>query len=178
MPSFDLPLAETLVWIVMLLGLVGCAIPAVPGPPFMWLALVGYDVFQWRQGQLRTADLIILALVFVVAAAGSTADTWLSLAVAHRAGASRRSVAIAMAVGLAMVLLAPFTGGLSIPAAIGLPFLTVVVLELRKDQDHQRSLRAGCGYLLGWGLAIAVETVAGLIIVGGWVVQLALAGKL
>ncbi|HQZ69966.1 MAG: DUF456 domain-containing protein [Anaerolineae bacterium] len=177
LPSFDLPLAETVVWIVMLLGLVGCAIPAVPGPPFMWLALAGYDARQWSQGQLQAIDLLILAAAFVLAVAGSTADTWLSLAVAHRAGASRRSVAIAMAVGLAMVLLAPFTGGLSIPAAVGLPFLTVVMLELKKDQDHQRSLRAGCGYVLGWGLAIAVETAAGLAIVTGWIVQLALAER-
>ena len=176
LPSFDLPLGETLVWIFMLLGLVGCAIPAVPGPPIMWLALAGYDLVQWRQGQLQAVDLFILAAAFVVALVGSTADTWLSLTVAHRAGASRRSVAIAMAVGLAMVLLAPFTGGLSIPAAVGLPFLTVVMLELKKDQDHRRSLRAGCGYVLGWGLAIAVETVAGLAIVGGWMVQLGLAG--
>ena len=95
LPSFDLPLAETVVWIVMLLGLVGCAIPAVPGPPFMWLALAGYDARQWSQGQLQAIDLLILAAAFVLAVAGSTADTWLSLAVAHRAGASRRSVAIA-----------------------------------------------------------------------------------
>lgn len=174
MPAFDLPLAETLVWIFMLLGLVGCAIPAIPGPPIMWLALVGYDLHLWTEGRLAGRDLVILGLAFGIALVGSTADTWLSLAVARHAGASRRTVAIAMGVGALMVLLAPFTGGLSIPAAIGLPFLTVVLLELRQDQDHRRSLRAGCGYALGWGLAVAVETVAGLLIVGGWLLQVGL----
>ena len=164
--------AELLVSLAMALGLVGCALPVVPGPPLMFLALLLYDVRLWLEGGLDGGLLALLGFALLAAVAGSSADWWLSAWLARRAGADRRSLALALVAGLAALLLLPVTGGLSLLAALVLPVLVVVLLEFRRDGDRRRSLRAGCGYLTGWALATAVEAAAGVGLLAIWLLQL------
>ena len=156
----------------MVIGLVGCALPVVPGPPLMFLALLLYDVRLWLDGGLDGGLLALLGIALLAAIAGSSAEWWLSAWVAKRAGADRRSLVLALVGGLAALLFMPFTGGLSLVLALALPVLIVVLLEFQRDGDRRRSLRAGCGYLTGWALATAVEALAGVGLLAIWLVQL------
>ena len=170
MPS--LPLAESLVTLVLLLGLVGCVMPFVPGLPVMWLALFVYDLFDWSQNGFDAGDLPLLILAGVVVVVAMFADMWLGGAAARKAGASKRSIFFGLAGGLLLLLIAPFTGGISILAAMFAPVVIIAALEFREHQDQERSLRAGLGFAIGAALAAGVRLIAGVAVFGIWLWQL------
>ncbi len=176
MPTIGLGGVELLVTLVLLIGLIGCALPILPGPPLMFLALGLYDLRLWLDGGYSGAQAGLLALAAVLTVVGSLAEWWMSGLMARRAGAQRRTVLLALAGGSLALLLAPFSGGLSLLAALGLPFVLVVLLEHQRDGDRRRSLRAGCGYLTGWALATAVEAASGLSMMVIWLWKLRLLG--
>ena len=168
----SLPLAESIVTLVLLLGLVGCVMPFVPGLPVMWLALFLYDLFKWSQQGFIAADLIPLAVTGFIVVVAMFADFWLGGAAARKAGASRRSIIFGLAGGMLLLLLSPFTGGLSILAAMFAPVVIIAGLEYQEHRDQERSVRAGCGFAIGAALAAGVRLVAGFAVFGIWLWQL------
>jgi uncharacterized protein YqgC (DUF456 family) len=167
-----------LTFMVLVFGLLGSALPAVPGPPLMWLALASYDVVVWLQRGLTVAEGTLLVVATLLAIAGTTADWWLSGLGARGAGAERRSSVLAVIAGFAALIVLPLTGVGVLLAAVVLPVLVVVLAEYGRHGEARRSVRAGCGYATGWVLATAVELGAGLSMLALWLWQVGRGGPL
>ncbi len=58
--------------LIMLIGLIGCAVPAMPGLPIIWL---GALFFAW-QTDFQIIGWPMLALLFILMAAGATSGIW------------------------------------------------------------------------------------------------------
>ena len=156
-----LDLLQTVVLFVMVLGIVGALLPAIPGAALAWLAVLVYDLI--RGFTPRSAAM--LAIMTVLALLASTSDLWLSGAGARRGGASGCAVALALVAGIIGLIF-------NIIGAILLPVMTVLVVELVRLRDVGRALQAGGGYLVGWLLSTGVELLAVLIMIGLWLWQI------
>ncbi len=168
----DIGLLEAITFTLLLVGLVGCLLPVLPGVLVMWLALAFYYASLWLQHGFVASQGALFALATVIAATGTTAEWWLSSLMATRGGASRRTTALALIGGLLALLLMPVGGVGAVALAVALPAVIVFVLEYRRDRDRRRSARAGCGFVTGWALATAVELAAGIWLLALWLVQL------
>src|SRR6266545_760727 len=78
--------------LIMLIGLIGCAVPAMPGLPIIWL---GALFFAW-QTDFQIIGWPMLALLFILMAAGATSGIWLSALGARKGGASIWSSALGL----------------------------------------------------------------------------------
>ena len=134
-----------------LVGLVGCVLPVLPGPPISWLGLLlldlGTDAFSWRflllWGGIAAA---VTALDYVVPARG-----------AKQAGASRAGVwgsVVGMILG--MFAFPPF--GMLVGA-----FLGAVLGELAALRSAGESLKAGWGVFLGTLQGIVLKLIASVM---------------
>ena len=135
--------ATLLLWflalILVIAGLVGLVIPALPGA---LLVLVGLVVAAWAEdfAYVGAGTITILALLTVIAYA---VDFIASALGAKRFGASKRSI-VGATVGALIGLL--FFG---LPGILIGPFLGAVLGELSAQRDLQAAGRAGIGALLG-----------------------------
>ncbi len=132
----------------LLLGLAGCILPALPGPPLSYVALLLLQVTPYAD--YSTRFLIITAAVATVVTA---LDYFLPIWGTKRWGGSKAG-AIGAILGLILGLFFPPVGFI-----IG-PFLGAVVAELIIGRDSNTALRAGfgsfVGFLVGTGMKLAV----------------------
>ena len=146
---------EVVVWFLMLVGLAGCLLPFVPGPPLIVVgALVhavatGFDPL----GVGRLAILVLLAVAaFFIGHAGAALG-------ASRYGGSRWAVAGAI-IGAVVGL---FFG---LPGLVLGPLLGATVGELLRGQRLDASIRSGLGALVGIAAGTVANFTLGLIMVG------------
>jgi len=160
-------MAATGLWVLSVLlilgGLAGTVLPALPGP---MLVLAGIVLGAWIDDFARvgvgviavTADLAVLAWVL---------DTVAALMGARRAGASPQALvgaAIGTVVGLFMGLV----------GVLFMPFVGAVAGELLAHRDQQRALKVGVGTWLGIVLGTVAKLALSLVMVGLFVVALLL----
>jgi hypothetical protein len=142
-PTITLPSIDPILALALLLlvgGVIGSALPGVPGPLGSLAGLYGV---WWTTGYTHPG-LPLLALLTACGVAAVVVD-WVAGPVAARAGgASLRTILIASAVGLIGLLGGPVL-------AVGLMVATVFVLELDRAED------------LSAGLRTAGVTVAGIL---------------
>ncbi|HEX5691322.1 MAG TPA: DUF456 family protein, partial [Roseiflexaceae bacterium] len=82
--------------VIMLIGMVGCVVPAIPGLPIVWLGALFY---AW-QTQFQVVGWPLLALLFVLMLVGTTASIWMGAVGARQGGASLWSSALGLVLGV------------------------------------------------------------------------------
>jgi uncharacterized protein YqgC (DUF456 family) len=123
----------------MLVGLIGCVIPGIAGPPFSFAGLIMLSAAQrWQPFSLTF--LVIMAVITVVVTA---LDLLIPAVGARRFGASRAGFWGALA-GLILGLIAFPPFGM-IPGA----FLGAIGAEMLGGKKSREALRAGWGVFLG-----------------------------
>jgi uncharacterized protein YqgC (DUF456 family) len=145
--------AALLLWILagvlMLVGLAGTLLPALPGIPLM---MIGMLIAAWADDFTRIGwvTLLILAVLMALSFAIELAAAALG---ARRVGASREAIAgaalgalLGLFMGLAGLILGPFIGA--------------VVGELMARRNTSQAMRAGVGAWLGF----VVGTIAKLAV--------------
>ena len=124
---------------LLVAGIVGCVLPALPGPP---LSLAGVLLYWWGSGftEPGTGLLIALVLLGVLAVA---ADLTAEVVSARAGGASLTTSLIAG--GLGIVLFALAGPAVALLAVVAVVFL----LEYRRHRDAARGARAAGILVLG-----------------------------
>lgn len=141
--------------IIIGVGLFGCIVPLLPGPPLVWLGTLYYAWrTEWEQVSIPT-----LILLLLLAVAASTSNIWLSALGAKKTGASLWATLAALAGGLIGLIIASLPGMLI--GSIG----AIVAVEYSNHRDWNKVLKASGGYLAGYLLSMVVELVTSLVIV-------------
>jgi uncharacterized protein YqgC (DUF456 family) len=149
-----------LAWIaaalLVVVGIAGIVLPALPGPVLVFAGLV---VAAWADGFERVGFFTLAALALVTLAA-HVVDLVAASAGVKRFGASRRAV-----VGAALgTLLGLFFG---LPGLVLGPFAGAVVAELSLGRDLRQAGKAGTAAWIGFVVGVALKV--GLVFVMiGW----------
>lgn len=147
--------------ILMILGIIGCLVPVLPGPPFSFLGLILLHLSRF--GQFSNTILIILGCVAV---AVTILDYIVPVWGTRKFGGSKygaRGATVGLVVGI-------FLG----PAGIIIgPFVGAFVGEMIFKDDVKYALRAGFGSLLGFlagvGLKLAASFVMTFYFIKEWI---------
>jgi uncharacterized protein YqgC (DUF456 family) len=147
---------------VMLFGLLGLAIPVLPGLVIIWVPALVYGIltgFNWLSGGLF-AGMTVLMII------GNLVDNVIMGARAREQGASWLAIAVALTAGIIGSIVFPPFGGL-IAALIGLFLVEILRLkDLRRALESTRSMAVGCGW------AAVVRFGIGLVMIllwGAWI---------
>lgn len=148
-----------LLWILaavlIVLGLAGLVLPALPGAPLLFVGLLlaaWAEDFVYVGGWTLTALGVMAVLTYLVDFAATAFG-------AKRFGASRRAAA-----GAAIGALAGLFLGL--PGVLLGPFVGAVIGELTARRDLAAAGRAGVGASLGLALGAAAKLALGFAMVG------------
>lgn len=147
---------------VMLFGLLGLAIPVLPGLVIIWIPALVYGIltgFNWISG-------VLFALITILMIAGSLIDNVVMGAKAREQGASWLAIGVAIVLGLVGSLVYPPFGGL-IAALLGLFAVELARLkDLKKAFNSTRSMAIGCGWaaILRFGMGALM-----ILLWGAWV---------
>ena len=126
-------------------GLAGCILPALPGPPLSYIALLLLQATRF--GGFSVKFLIIAAVITIIVTA---VDYLLPLWGAKKWGGSRAGI-IGSAIGLVIGLFF-----LPIGIIVG-PFAGAVVGELIAGRDSNTAMRSGFGAFVGFLLSTGVK---------------------
>ncbi len=158
-------MSDTLLWILsaalIVLGLAGTLLPALPGTAFV---LAGIVLGAWIDDFTRVGW-GALAVVTVMAVAAWVLDYVAALLGARRAGASPQAVTGA-AIGTVLGIFAGLVGVLFLPlvgAAIG---------EWLARRDHRGAVRVGLATWLGLMAGLVGQGVLAFIMIGVFLVAL------
>ena len=140
--------------ILVVVGIVGCVLPVLPGPPISYVSLILLSLaYRWKA--YSTNFLIVMGIITVVV---TVLDFILPVYLPKRYGASKYGIwgsIIGMLAG--MIFFPPF--GLIIGT-----FLGAVLGELAFNKDKRASLKAALGVLIGTVAAILLKvSVCGII---------------
>lgn len=147
---------------LILAGLAGLLLPALPGSPLIFLGSV---CIAWAGGFTRVGWLP-LTLIGLLAAASIVVDHAASLLGARRAGASKWGFAGAL---LGLVIGLPF----GLPGIVLGPAIGATGLEYARDPDMRRAAKAGAGVFIGFVVGTALKYAFAVAMIG--VLLLALA---
>ncbi|MFZ5816624.1 MAG: DUF456 domain-containing protein [Bacillota bacterium] len=147
--------AETIAFLLalaaMVVGIIGTFIPALPGLPIIWLAMLGYGFFEGFR-EMTTAFLVATLLVVAVT---QVAEHYARAWGAKTFGAGRAGAWGAVIGSLAGLFFMPL--GL----VLG-PFLGALIAELLAGRNSQEALRAGFGGLVGVLGSVVVNVIVAL----------------
>jgi uncharacterized protein YqgC (DUF456 family) len=141
--------------VVVAIGVVTLALPAVPGIAIVYLGVL---LIAWAEDFARIG-IPMLVLLGAVAALGMIADNVAGLFGARRAGASGWGV---FGAGIGALLGLPF----GLPGIILGPAIGALGFEYMKNADLRRAGKAGLGGLFGFLLGIVAKCVFAFIIIG------------
>ncbi|MGI6340171.1 MAG: DUF456 domain-containing protein [Bacteroidales bacterium] len=151
----------TLAVVLLLLGIIGCLVPVLPGPPLSYLGLILLHFTKFAN--FSSTLLITLAVVTIVV---TLLDYIVPVWGTKKFGGSKygtRGATVGLIIGL-------FLGPLGI--IVG-PFIGAFVGELIFKDDIRYALRAGFGSLLGFltgiGLKLAASFVMTFYFVKEWI---------
>jgi uncharacterized protein YqgC (DUF456 family) len=147
--------------LLMILGIIGCLVPVLPGPPFSFLGLILLHLTRF--GQFTIATLIILGAIAVVV---TVLDYIVPVWGTKRFGGSKygtRGATVGLIIGL-------FLGPMGI--ILG-PLIGAFVGEMIFKDDIRYAFKAGFGSLLGFltgiGLKLAASFVMTYFFVKEWI---------
>jgi len=140
--------------ILVIVGIAGCVLPVLPGPPISYVSLILLSLaYKWKA--YSTNFLLVIGIITVVV---TVLDFILPVYLPKRYGASKFGIwgsIIGMIAG--MIFFPPF--GLIIGT-----FLGAVLGELAFNKDKRASLKAALGVLIGTIAAILLKvSVSGII---------------
>lgn len=139
--------------VLLLIGLVGCVLPILPGPP---ISFIGLLLLQFSRFADYSLNFMILmgGIAILVSAADYVVPVWGT----KKMGGSKAGIWGA-ALGL-------FVGIFFFPP-IGLiigPLVGAILAELIQGENFQKSFRAGMGSLLGFMLGIGLKLITSSVI--------------
>ena len=140
---------------LIVVGLVGLALPAVPGTPLIFLGILAVGAADGF-ARLSPLTLFFIALLAFLSWAVDYAAGVLG---ARRAGASRWGViggAVGMLLGLAFGL----------PGLIFGPAIGAFAFEYYKDPDFRRASRAGAGVFVGFVVGTVLKFALAFMMLG------------
>jgi uncharacterized protein YqgC (DUF456 family) len=155
--------SELLLWLIgavlVVAGLAGVVLPAIPGAPLIFTGLV---LAAWAE-DFTYVGFWTLAAVGLLALLSYAVDFWATMFGAKRFGASKRAV-IGALVGMLIGIFLGFVGVL-----FG-PFIGAVIGELSVRGNLQQATRAGIGATIGVVLGAALKLALALAMIGIFVV--------
>lgn len=146
--------------VVMLVGVVGTLIPAMPGLPVVFLAMLGYGLFD----RFREITPGFLVVALLVVAATQVAEHYARAWGARRFGAGRPGAwgaVIGSVVGLFFMPLGLLLG----------PFLGALVFELFAGRSGGEAVKAGFGGLVGVLGSVVVNLIVALGLTVAFIVK-------
>ncbi|MCC7130372.1 MAG: hypothetical protein B6D39_06485 [Anaerolineae bacterium UTCFX2] len=142
----------------MLLGLLTLVIPVLPGLVIMWLAALAYGIVHG----FGSLGIILMVIITILAVAGSLVDNLFMGVGARSGGASWSTILVALLAGLVgTVAFPPFGGFIAAP-------LAVLLIEYFRLRDLGKAWAALRGLATGFGAAIVVRFLIGLMILSLW----------
>lgn len=142
--------------IIIGIGLIGCIVPLLPGPPIVWLGMVYY---AWQTDWTKVGP-FSLAILLVLALVGSSANTWMSWLGARKGGASGWATVASIAGGLIGLVF------FSLPGLIIGSVASIAAVEYYRHGDWNKVFKASSGYVVGYLLAMLVEIAVCLLMIG------------
>ena len=147
--------------ILMIIGIIGCLVPVLPGPPISYLGLILLHISRF--GQFSNTVLIALAAITIVV---TILDYIVPVWGTRKFGGSKygmRGATVGLIIGL-------FLGPVGI--IVG-PLIGAIVGELIFKDDMKYALKAGFGSLLGFltgiGLKLATSFIITFYFVREWI---------
>jgi uncharacterized protein len=137
--------------ILMIIGIIGCLVPVLPGPPLSFIGLLLLNTTRFGDFNLTTL-IILLAITIIVTILDYIVPIWGT----KRFGGSKygtRGATVGLIIGL-------FLGPVGI--IIG-PLLGAIVGELIFKDDMRYAIKAGFGSLLGFLTGIGLKLAASFI---------------
>jgi uncharacterized protein YqgC (DUF456 family) len=137
--------------IMMIVGIIGCLVPVLPGPPLSYLGLIMLHLSKF--GQFSKSVLIALAAVTIVV---TILDYIVPIWGTRKFGGSKygmRGATVGLVIGL-------FLGPVGI--IVG-PLIGAIVGELIFKDDMKYALKAGFGSLLGFLTGIGLKLAASFV---------------
>lgn len=145
-----------LIWIIiggaiMLLGLLGCFVPIIPGPP---LSFIGLLLLQLKQTPPFTTNfLLIMAGIALVV---TVLDYIVPIKGAKKFGASKAGI-WGSTIGLILAIFFPILGPIGI---IVLPFVGALIAELMIGKKTGKALKAAFGTFIGFLFGTLLKLIA------------------
>ncbi len=156
--------------IVMLIGLAGTILPALPGIGLIWSATLAYAIVE----RFVTIDPLTFAVLTLLAAVGFGSEVLLSQAGGRLAGASWQAIAAGLALGAVGFVLALIFGGIgTLPAAIIGTLAGITLVEYRRRRDLREALKAGGGWSVGCLASRVVQFIIAVLMIAIFVWQAA-----
>jgi len=137
--------------LLMILGIIGCLVPVLPGPPFSFIGLILLHLSRF--GQFSNTTLIILGAIAVVI---SILDYIVPVWGTRKFGGSKygtRGATVGLIIGLFLGPLGMILG----------PLFGAFVGEMIFKDDINYALKAGFGSLLGFLTGIGLKLAASFI---------------
>jgi uncharacterized protein YqgC (DUF456 family) len=137
--------------VLMIIGIIGCLVPVLPGPPLSFLGLILLQVSKF--GDFSSTTLIVLAAITIVVA---ILDYIVPIWGTKKFGGSKygtRGATVGLIIGL-------FLGPVGI--IVG-PLLGAIVGELIFKDNMGYAVKAGFGSLLGFLTGIGLKLAASFI---------------
>ncbi|HNW56915.1 MAG TPA: DUF456 domain-containing protein [Bacteroidales bacterium] len=137
--------------ILMILGIIGCLVPVLPGPPFSFLGLISLHLTRF--GDFTTSTLITLGAIAVVV---TILDYIVPVWGTKKFGGSKygmRGATVGLIIGF-------FLGPMGM--IIG-PLLGAFVGEMIFKDDMNYALKAGFGSLLGFLTGVGLKLAASFV---------------
>jgi uncharacterized protein YqgC (DUF456 family) len=155
--------------VVMFIGLFGIILPFLPGLVLIWITALGYAIYN----DFDSVGLITIAVITLITVIAVTSDLWLPILGSKKGGASKRAMVFGLIGGiLGFLILTPLFpilgsifGGI-IGYAVG-----TLLGQYHKYKDWDIALRASIGGVAGWGASVALQMVAGILIMGIFIWQ-------
>ena len=144
---------------LVVIGLLGLVLPAVPGTPLIFLGLL---LAAWAEG-FRYVGLWTIVVLTIIAVLTYGIDLWATMFGAKKFGASKRAI-IGALIGAIVGLF------LGLPGVLFGPFIGAVIGELSVRRDLQQATRAGIGATIGLVLGAALKLAMAMAMVGIFVV--------
>lgn len=138
--------------ILILLGIIGCVLPVIPGPPLAYGGIIALHFTE--KAHFSTKFLIIWGIIVTIV---TVLDYLIPAWGTKRFGGSKRGVWGSMiGLVLGLIFFPPFG------IIIG-PFLGAVIGELSAGNDSKSAFKSGLGSFIGFVLATLMK-----LIVSGW----------
>jgi len=137
--------------LLMILGIIGCLVPVLPGPPFSYIGLILLHLSRF--GQFSNTTLIILGAIAVVI---TILDYIVPVWGTRKFGGSKygtRGATVGLIIGLFLGPLGMILG----------PLFGAFVGEMIFKDDINYALKAGFGSLLGFLTGIGLKLAASFI---------------
>jgi uncharacterized protein len=155
-PRMESPLVFWLIASVLVLaGLVGLVLPAIPGTPLIFAGLL---LAAWAEG-FKYVGIWTIAALAALALIALGVDLWATMFGAKRFGASKRAIVGAL-IGAVIGIF------LGLPGVVLGPFIGAVAGELSAQRDLRQATRAGIGATIGLVLGAAIKLALAFTMIG------------